>query len=232
MTSEELLNILAEQTIVNQLWNLTYLFPGQVVFTTSFGMEDQVITDLIFRNDIPIDVVTLDTGRLFKETYSVFNSTFERYKKKIKVYFPDYLEVEKMMTEKGPFSFYFSKENRMECCHIRKVSPLQRILEGKKCWISGIRASQSETRGKMEQVEYDEKKSLFKFYPLFSWTFEFVEKYIRENNVPYNLLHDKGYVSIGCEPCTRAISEGEDFRSGRWWWETDSKKECGFHVKH
>jgi phosphoadenosine phosphosulfate reductase len=232
MTSEELLNILAEQTTVNQLWNLTFLFPGQVVFTTSFGMEDQVITDIIFRNDIPIEVVTLDTGRLFKETYSVFNSTYERYNKKITVYFPDYHEVEKMMTEKGPFSFYLSKENRIECCHVRKVAPLQRILEGKKCWISGIRASQSENRSNMGQVEYDAAKSLFKFYPLFNWTFEDVEKYVRENNVPYNILHDKGYVSIGCEPCTRAISEGEDFRSGRWWWETDGKKECGFHVKH
>lgn len=231
MTSDELKQLLIGNSTEYQLRKLTEIFPEQVVFTTSFGIEDQVITHFIFENEIPIEVVTLDTGRLFKETYSVFNSTIERYKKKIKVCFPDHEAVERMMTEKGPFSFYLSKENRIECCRIRKVAQLKRVLAGKICWISGIRASHSENRSQMTWLETDEERQIFKFYPLFKWSFEEVETFIRSNNVPYNVLHDRGYVSIGCEPCTRAVQKGEDFRSGRWWWETDGKKECGFHVK-
>ncbi len=178
-----------------------------------------------------MEVVTLDTGRLFQETYTVFNKTIKKYQKKIKVYFPDHEAIEKMMTEKGPFSFYYSKENRLECCRLRKVAQLDRIMEGKACWISGIRATQSENRRQMNWLEFDEVRKLFKFYPLFDWSFEEVENFIKVNNVPYNVLHDRGFVSIGCEPCTRAVAIGEDFRSGRWWWETDGKKECGFHIK-
>ena len=215
----------------NQLSHLASAFNGRILFTTSFGIEDQVITHIIFENNIPVKVATLDTGRLFPETYKTFNETIKKYQGKIDVYFPDCDSVEKMVTEKGPFSFYYSKENRMECCRYRKVIPLKRALGGMECWISGIRADQSDNRSQMEQLEFDDSKKLFKFYPLFDWTFEQVKTFIKENEVPYNILHDKGFVSIGCQPCTRAVKEDEDFRAGRWWWETNKEKECGLHVK-
>jgi phosphoadenosine phosphosulfate reductase len=231
MKLKELNEKLAGRTIEEKLRILADEFKGKIIFTTSFGIEDQVITQKIFTNNLDIKVVTLDTGRLFPETYEVFSQTTLKYKKKIHVYFPDYLSVEKLVSEKGPFSFYDSKENREECCKIRKVVPLGRALSGMECWISGIRASQSGNRSGMSDLEWDEDKKLFKFHPLFDWSFEDVEKYIDENNIPYNLLHDKGYLSIGCEPCTRAVLKGEDFRAGRWWWESDGQKECGCHVK-
>ena len=215
----------------DQLSHLASAFNGRILFTTSFGIEDQVITHFVFENDIPVKVVTLDTGRLFPETYKTFNETIKKYKKIIDVFFPDRDSLETMVTEKGPYSFYYSKENRLECCRYRKVIPLSRALEGMECWISGIRADQSDNRSRMEQLEYDESKKLFKFYPLFGWTFEQVKSFIKENEIPYNILHDKGFVSIGCEPCTRAVKEGEDFRAGRWWWENSNEKECGLHVK-
>jgi phosphoadenosine phosphosulfate reductase len=217
--------------VEDQLKTISEIFRDKVVFTSSFGIEDQAITHMIFDNNLPIEVATLDTGRLFPETYKVFNETYKKYQKPIKVYFPDHEAVEIMVTEKGPFSFYYSRENRLECCRIRKLLPLRRALKGKECWISGIRASQSDNRSQMDWIEYDEGNKLFKFYPIFNWTFEEVEKFIKENNVPYNLLHDRGFVSIGCEPCTRAVEKGEDFRSGRWWWEKGSEKECGIHMK-
>jgi len=217
--------------VEDQLKTISEIFRDKVVFTSSFGIEDQAITHMIFDNNLPIEVATLDTGRLFPETYKVFNETYKKYQKPIKVYFPDHEAVEIMVTEKGPFSFYYSRENRLECCRIRKLLPLRRALKGKECWISGIRASQSDNRSQMDWIEYDEGNKLFKFYPVFNWTFEEVEKFIKENNVPYNLLHDRGFVSIGCEPCTRAVEKGEDFRSGRWWWEKGSEKECGIHMK-
>lgn len=231
MKLKELNEKLAGRTIEEKLRILADEFKRKIIFTTSFGIEDQVITQKIFTNNLDIKVVTLDTGRLFPETYEVFSQTTLKYKKKIHVYFPDYLSVEKLVSEKGPFSFYDSKENREECCKIRKVVPLGRALSGMECWISGIRASQSGNRSGMSDLEWDEDKKLFKFHPLFDWSFEDVEKYIDENNIPYNLLHDKGYLSIGCEPCTRAVLKGEDFRAGRWWWESDGQKECGCHVK-
>lgn len=231
MTKEELKDRLTGKTIENQLIEITSLFPGKTLFTTSFGIEDQVISHMIFENNIPVDVVTLDTGRLFPQTYKVFNETIKRYQKKINVYFPDNVAVENMVTEKGPFSFFQSRENRLECCRGRKLEPLNRALKNKECWISGIRSSQSDSRGQMDWIELDEEKKLFKFYPLFSWSFKDVEVFIKENNIPYNVLHDKGFVSIGCEPCTRAVDKGADFRSGRWWWETGGQKECGLHMK-
>jgi len=227
----ELNKLLKGKSVVESLRILVSLFPGKVLFTTSFGIEDQAITHYIFRNNLPVEVATLDTGRLFPETYKVFNETIKKYGKKIKVYFPDHEAVESMMTEKGPFSFFYSKENRQECCRLRKVVPLNRALKGRKVWISGIRSDQSDNRGKMDFLEYDNDKKLFKFYPLFNWSFEEVKSFIKNNNVPYNILHDKDFVSIGCEPCTRAVKPGEDFRSGRWWWETDGLKECGCHIK-
>ena len=227
---KELKDQLSGKSIDARLEKLASIFNDKIIFTSSFGIEDQVITHKIFRNNLPIKVVTLDTGRLFPQTYEVFSNTIIKYRKKINVYFPDYMSVEKMVTEKGPFSFYDSIENRLECCRLRKVVPLSRALNGVDCWISGIRASQSDDRGQLDWIEYDEVKKLYKFYPLFDWSLEEVEKFIKENNIPYNSLHDKGFVSIGCEPCTKAVKPGEDFRAGRWWWENEGPKECGCHV--
>jgi phosphoadenosine phosphosulfate reductase len=212
---KELSDQLSDKSIEGRLEKLANLFRGKTIFTTSFGIEDQVITHKIFRNNLNIEIATLDTGRLFPQTYDVFSNTNSRYNKRISVYFPEYQLVEKMVSEKGPFSFFESRENRLECCRLRKVIPLNRALEGMECWISGIRASQSDDRSQMKWLEYDDDRKLF----------------IKENNVPYNALHDKGYVSIGCEPCTRAVKKDEDFRAGRWWWENDGPKECGCHIK-
>ena len=231
MQLHELKNNLIGLPTESQIKNLVSFFPGKVIFTTSLGIEDQVITHKIFSNNIDVKVITLDTGRLFSQTYDVLSRTIIRYQKKIHVYFPEYEAVEKMVTEKGPLSFYQSIENRKECCSIRKVAPLNRALDGMQVWISGIRADQSENRNQMDWLEYDVNKKLFKFYPLFSWTYDEVKAYVKENNIPYNSLHDKGYVSIGCEPCTKAVKPGDDFRSGRWWWENEGGKECGLHIK-
>lgn len=231
MKLKELRDQLSDKSVEERLDILVTLFPERVIFTTSFGVEDQVITQKIFTNNLPIKVITLDTGRLFPETYEVFSQTTIKYRKKIDVYFPDYLSVEKMVSEKGPFSFYDSIDNRKECCRIRKVIPLSRALAGMTCWVSGIRADQSDNRSQMTDLEYDEDKKLFNFHPLFDWSLDEVENYVKENNIPYNSLYDKGYLSIGCEPCTRAVIRGRDFRSGRWWWEHEGTKECGCHVK-
>jgi len=204
-------------------------FPGKVVFSSSLGQEDQVITDAIFRKGLPIRIFTLDTGRLFGESYELLERTVARYKKNIEVYFPDAFEVEQFVNAKGVNSFYESVENRKECCNIRKVRPLNRALQGAAVWITGLRAEQSEGRKQMPIIEWMEDKQLYKFNPLLHWTYGQVLDYIKEFYVPYNPLHDKGYISIGCAPCTRAIEPGEDPRAGRWWWET-SQKECGLHI--
>ncbi|MCF0042770.1 phosphoadenylyl-sulfate reductase [Dyadobacter fanqingshengii] len=210
---------------------LAELFPGEVVFSTSLGYEDQVITDFILKNNLNITIFTLDTGRLFSETYMTLQKTNNRYDTKIKVYYPQTQSVEEMVSTKGPLSFYDSVENRKECCFIRKVEPLNRALKGAKIWVTGIRAEQSGNRHDMPQLEWDEAHQLVKFHPILNWSFEEVKTYVKSNGLPYNPLHDKGFVSIGCAPCTRAIQEGEDFRAGRWWWEDESKKECGLHAK-
>jgi phosphoadenosine phosphosulfate reductase len=157
------------------------------------------------------------------------NRTMEIYGKPIHAYYPQHEPLEKMLNEKGPSSFYESVDNRKECCGIRKVEPLNRALAGNKCWITGIRAEQSVNRLDMHNVEWDEAHNLVKYHPIFSWTLDDVKAYIKQYNIPYNTLHDRGFPSIGCQPCTRAIREGEDFRAGRWWWEDQSKKECGLH---
>lgn len=205
-------------------------FLGKIVFSTSFGIEDQVITHFIFTNNLPIRVFTLETGRLFPETYYVWNRTLEIYKKDIEAYFPDTHAVQQLISQKGPSSFYESVENRKECCRIRKIEPLQRALEGAECWITGIRAEQSDNRQGMAQVEWDGGHQLVKFHPIYDWSLDDVWNYAKANHIPYNPLHDKGFPSIGCAPCTRAVREGEDFRAGRWWWEDTSKKECGLHA--
>lgn len=212
------------------LLSLTKKFPGKVTFSTSFSFEDQVITHKILSNQLPIKIFTLDTGRLFPETYSVWNSTNERYSTHIKAYYPDYSLLESFIEEKGPNSFYESVENRKDCCYIRKVDPLRRALKNNAIWITGLRAEHSADRHDMPQVEWDESNNIIKYHPILHWTTDDVKKYINENNIPYNSLHDRGFVSIGCAPCTRAIKPGEDFRAGRWWWEDNTKKECGLHV--
>jgi len=215
---------------VEALTFLSQKFAGQITFSTSFGWEDQVITDLIFANDVPIKVFTLETGRLFPETYYVWNRTLENYQKPIHTYHPDAAALEDMVSKKGPNSFYESVENRKECCFIRKIVPLKRALKGNKCWVTGIRAEQSLNRTDMSNLEWDEENQLIKFHPIFYWSLDEVKAYIKKNNIVYNTLHDKGFPSIGCAPCTRAVQEGEDFRAGRWWWEDQSKKECGLHT--
>ncbi len=228
MQTAELTLALSGKDLIEQLHYLAGVYPGQVVFSTSLGQEDQVITDMIARNNIPIRIFTLDTGRLFNETYELIDRTRARYKIPIEVFFPQANEVEKLVTEKGFTSFYESVENRKECCHIRKVEPLNRALEGAKIWITGLRSEQSANRHQMSLLEWSEEKQLHKFNPLINWSFDEMIDYIKKHNVPYNPLHDKGFVSIGCLPCTRAIEPGEDARAGRWWWE-QSQKECGLH---
>lgn len=215
---------------VEQLSLLADLFPGKIVFSTSFGWEDQVVTHLIFANNLPIKVFTLETGRLFPETYYVWNRTLEIYQKPIEAYYPQNELLQAMVNAKGPNSFYESVENRKECCHIRKIEPLKRALAGNEIWITGIRAEQSPNREFMDNLEWDEGNQLVKFHPIFNWSLDEVKAYIKQHNIVYNTLHDKGFPSIGCMPCTRAVRAGEDFRAGRWWWEDQSKKECGLHA--
>lgn len=215
---------------VEKLHYLAEKYRDRIVFSTSFGWEDQAITHLIFANNIPIKVFTLETGRLFPETYYVWNRTLEIYQQPIHSYFPQSDLLQDMVAKKGPNSFYESVENRKECCYIRKIEPLKRALAGNEIWITGIRAEQSANREGMEDLEWDEGNQMIKFHPIFDWTLDDVKQYIKENNIVYNTLHDKGFPSIGCAPCTRAVREGEDFRAGRWWWEDQSKKECGLHA--
>jgi phosphoadenosine phosphosulfate reductase len=205
-------------------------FPGRVVFSTSFSIEDQVITHQIADAQIPITIFTLDTGRLFAETYSVWSSTNEKYGVRVKAYYPDRVLLEEYINEKGPNAFYGSVADRKSCCHIRKVEPLKRALAGMSVWVTGLRAEHSPERKDHQLIEWDEANQVIKYNPLLHWDTDAVRNYINEFNVPYNVLHDRGFVSIGCAPCTRAVREGEGFRAGRWWWEDNSKKECGLHA--
>jgi len=227
---EELNQEYSKSTIEETLKILSQRFASKIAFSSSFGHEDQVLSHLIFSNNFPIEVFTLDTGRIFPETYKVFNETIKKYDKKITTYYPDAALVEKMMTEKGPHSFYESVENRKECCNIRKVIPLKRALENVDLWITGLRAEQSDARHDLQFFQYDSVFNVIKYNPLLNWTLEETVDFIKENNIPYNQLFDQGFVSIGCQPCTRAIKAGESFRAGRWWWEDNSKKECGLHA--
>ena len=235
-----------ETSLKNYIQELTYLssglsiseilsllankFPGQVTFSTSFSFEDQVVANEILSNQLPISVFTLDTARLFAETYSVWNSTNEKYQSNVKAYYPNNTLLEEFVQAKGPNAFYESVDNRKQCCYIRKVEPLKRALKGNAVWVTGLRAEHSPDRTNLAILEWDETNQVIKYNPLLHWTTEEVRKYIDDHNVPYNPLHDKGFVSIGCAPCTRAIRPGEDFRAGRWWWEDAAKKECGLHV--
>lgn len=200
-------------------------------FANSLGAEDMVLTDLIVKAGLPIEIFSLDTGRLPLETYDLMAAVQAHYGLKLKIYFPQASTVEDYVRANGINAFYESIELRKGCCYVRKVEPLKRALAGKKAWITGMRAEQAATRGNLATREYDAGNGLEKFNPLADWSEKEVWTYIKQNAVPYNALHDKFYPSIGCAPCTRAISLGEDIRSGRWWWESPDSKECGLHVK-
>lgn len=206
-------------------------FPGDIALSTSLGYEDQVLTQIVSTVDSSAKIFTLDTGRLFPETYDLIDRTSRKYKINIKVFFPDSSKVEEMVADKGINLFYDSIENRKTCCGIRKLEPLARAMSGLKGWITGLRKEQSVTRTNMQLVEWDESNNMLKINPLIDWTEKDVINYIEEHNIPYNPLHKKGFASIGCQPCTRAIEPGEDVRAGRWWWEDPESKECGLHKK-
>ncbi|MBL4851364.1 MAG: phosphoadenylyl-sulfate reductase [Gammaproteobacteria bacterium] len=198
-------------------------------FANSFGAEDMVLTDLINQHDIDIEIFSLDTGRLPEETYQLMQEVRKRYSKPIVTYFPQTKSVEDYIQINGPNAFYQSVELRKSCCFIRKVEPLRRAIAGKKAWVTGLRREQAVTRADLPVSEWDANNGLQKFSPLAEWNEANVWEYLHEAKVPYNALHDKNYPSIGCAPCTRAISPGEDIRAGRWWWENPASKECGLH---
>lgn len=207
------------------------VFGSCIAFATSLGAEDQVITRMLSVINKDSFIFTLDTGRVFPESYDLLHRTINRYGVEIKSYYPTTAQVEEMVNSKGINLFYESIENRKLCCHVRKIVPLQRALQGMDAWITGLRREQSVTRTDIKIVEWDAGNGLIKINPLLDWTETQVWDYITEHNVPYNKLHDKGFPSIGCQPCTRAISAGEDLRAGRWWWEMPDSKECGLHSK-
>jgi len=204
-------------------------FPNAVL-ASSLAAEDMVLTDMILRSKLPIGIFTLETGRLHAETLAVVTRIKETYDYDVALFRPEPAAVEQYVTQHGLNAFYESVDLRKECCRIRKVEPLKRALSGRAAWLTGQRRSQSSTRAELNVQEFDAGHGIAKFNPLADWSEEDVWHYIRSNNVPYNALHDKGYPSIGCEPCTRAIEPGEDVRAGRWWWENPDSKECGLHV--
>jgi phosphoadenosine phosphosulfate reductase len=230
MVPENLEEELLSRNLLERIQFIADYFAGEkMVFSTSFGQEDQAITHAIASTNSPIEIFTLHTGRQFQESYELMDLTIKKYSLSLKTYFPSTPAVEKMVAEKGFNSFYTSVENRKECCFVRKMEPLSRAISGAKVWITGLRAEQSENRADMPILEWDESRQLFKINPLIDWSFETLEKYLVEHKIPQNPLHKKGFVSIGCAPCTRAIAEGEHPRAGRWWWE-NSQKECGLHA--
>ncbi len=207
------------------------IYKQKVALSSSLGVEDQVLTDMILKLDKNANIFTLDTGRLHPETYDVMDATNLKYKIKMNVYFPLNEEIEKLYQKQGINGHFDSIENRKNCCNIRKMEPLKRALKPLEVWITGLRASQSITRTSIPIVEYDSNFDLIKVNPLISWSEEDVWDYVKVNSVPYNKLHDNAYPSIGCAPCTRAVKAGEDIRAGRWWWENPEHKECGLHIK-
>ncbi len=224
------LNEKAKNLSAQEIVRLAYEeFGKRLTFASSFGEEDQILTHMISLTAPEIKTFTLDTGRLFPETYELIAKTEKRYSRSIEIYFPDAASVEKMVQDKGINLFYESIENRKLCCGIRKVEPLKRALKNVDAWISGLRREQSLTRSETKTFEWDSSNEKIKISPLVDWTLAEVQAYIKDNNIDVNPLHKKGFVSIGCAPCTRAIKPGEDIRAGRWWWELPEQKECGLH---
>ena len=230
MFSKEEIDQIETLSLEQSLFKLCEIIPTEIVFSTSLGQEDQIITDIIFKSKLPIKIFMLDTGRLFYEHYELLANNNSKYKTKTEVYFPDANEVEKFVNEKGINGFFHSVENRKECCNIRKVKPLNRALKGSKVWITGLRSEQSENRSSLKMLDWDETRQLYKFNPLINWSYEDVLQYIEEHQIMDLPLHKKGFISVGCKPCTRAIESGENPRAGRWWWEK-SQKECGLHSE-
>jgi len=206
-------------------------YNGKIALSSSLGIEDQALTHMICNIDKSVKIFTLDTGRLFPETYDLIHRTNHKYGIKMSVYFPDAGHVEEMVNTKGINLFFESVENRKLCCNIRKIEPLKRAFAGLEVWICGLRREQSVTRQNMQRIEWDEANGIIKLNPLIDWTEDEVRKFINDHGIPYNPLHDKGFPSIGCQPCTRAIFPGEDIRAGRWWWENPDTKECGLHKR-
>jgi phosphoadenosine phosphosulfate reductase len=212
-------------------WAIAQFPLDKVALATSFGAEDQVLTDIVCRLTAGLRVFALDTGRFFQETYDVMHRTQEHYGIPIDLYAPDPKELADLVRRKGPNLFYESVENRKACCNVRKMQPLKKALEGMEAWICGNRRDQALTRADLEPLEWDDANGLIRICPLCYWTEDDVWNYIRQNRIPYNALHDQGFRSIGCAPCTRAVRPGEDVRSGRWWWESPEHKECGLHNR-
>ncbi|MEF3366486.1 phosphoadenylyl-sulfate reductase [Methylocystis sp. 9N] len=221
---------LAPLDLDHRLLLVREFIPGRIVFTTSFGIEDQLIAHSIFTQGLDIDVATIDTGRLFPETYELWERTEARYARRIRAAYPQAAPLEALIEEQGINGFYKSIEARKACCHVRKVEPLSRLLAGVSAWVTGLRADQSDARGDVALIAFDAAHKLLKLNPLADYSRDAVVAAVEEFSVPINDLHAKGFLSIGCAPCTRAVLPGESERAGRWWWEEDNKKECGLHV--
>ncbi len=211
------------------VWCFTTFGYDKIIFASSMGLEDQMITHLLASSHKQARILTLDTGRNFQQTYDVMHQTIKKYGITYEVYAPEAKDVEALISHKGPNLFYDSIQDRKQCCYIRKIKPLTRALTTVDAWITGLRKEQSVTRTALDVVSWDNQFNIFKINPLINYTFDMVKEYVKKNDVPYSMLHDKDFPSIGCAPCTRAIKPGENFRSGRWWWEQPEHRECGLH---
>lgn len=234
MTQTELTELnkeLSKMTPEQIIAHFTTAYKGEIALSNSLSLEDQVLTDMICKIDPEVRIFTLDTGRLFPEAYDLIDRTNKRYSKSIEIFFPKFESVEKMIAENSANLFYESVEKRKLCCKVRKIEPLMRAFVGLKVWICGLRQEQSITRYGLNPVEWDEANGMLKVSPLYNWNSKRVREYIDEHEVPYNELFDKGFLSIGCQPCTRAVEAGEEERAGRWWWEAPESKECGLHRR-
>ncbi|RCL01467.1 MAG: phosphoadenosine phosphosulfate reductase [Candidatus Tokpelaia sp. JSC085] len=216
---------------VHRLVRVAEHFPSGVIFTTSFGIEDQMIAHIIATEKLPFKIVTLDTGRFFPETYDLWQYTEEKYGLRIKAYYPNSEALSTLIADQGINGFYYSRQMREACCAIRKVAPLNRVLKDAVAWITGLRRDQSQTRHDLDFVLYDQERELLKINPLYNISRNEIKAYVEKHEIPVNILHKAGFLSIGCAPCTRAVQPGEDERAGRWWWEKDSARECGLHVR-
>jgi phosphoadenosine phosphosulfate reductase len=228
--AQELARALEGLSPAERLKGLRQELSGRIVFTHGFGIEGQLLFHWICENDLDIDVVTLDTGRLFPETYTLWSETEARYGRRIRAIYPERAALENLIAKQGIDGFYDSKQARMACCNVRKTKPLDRALGDAAAWITGLRADQTEVRKEAGLAAFDASRGLIKFNPLFDWTRASVLAEVDNNNVPINSLHAQGFASIGCAPCTRAIAPGEPERNGRWWWESNSSRECGLHM--
>jgi phosphoadenosine phosphosulfate reductase len=229
--ASQLSQVLPSLSPGERLLRLRQSVAGKIVFTTSFGVEDQLITDLIATHDLDVEIATLDTGRLFEETHAVWAATEQRYGRRIRAFYPRQRDLEALIAKQGSNGFYDSKDARLACCHVRKVEPLERALSDTQAWITGLRAEQSAYRKDMALVSADRTRGLVKLNPLFDLTRDQVLELIAKRAIPINGLHAKGYASIGCAPCTRPVAAGENERAGRWWWEDQTQQECGQHLR-